>query len=62
MTGEKRKRKLPEGIRQRGKTFEGRVTFNRKTYSVHGKTITETKAKLIISIKINAVILIKFFI
>lgn len=46
MTEEKRKRKLPEGIRQRGKTFEGRVTFNRKTYSVHGKTISETKAKL----------------
>ena len=47
MAEEKQKRKLPEGIRQRGKTFEGRVSFHGKSYSVHGKTISETRAKLI---------------
>lgn len=47
MAVENRKRKLPEGIRQRGKTFEGRVSSHGKSYSVHGKTITETRTKLL---------------
>ena len=46
MAKDLRGRKLPKGIRQRGKTFEGRVTTNGKTHSVRGKTVTETEQKL----------------
>lgn len=46
MAKDQRGRKLPKGIRQRGKSFEGRATINGKTHSVHGKTVTETQQKL----------------
>ena len=36
MAKDLRGRKLPKGIRQRGKTFEVRVTTNGKTHSVRG--------------------------
>ena len=37
------KKKLPKGIRQRGKRYEGRVMYKDKRYSVHADTITECK-------------------
>ena len=46
MAIDKRGRKLPKGIRQRGNTYEGRITYNRKTYTVHGETVTETQKNM----------------
>lgn len=43
MATDKRGRKLPKGIRQRSENFEGRFTYQGKSYSVHGRTITETQ-------------------
>lgn len=43
MAIDKRGRKLPKGIRQRSGTFEGRFTYQGKSYTVHGQTITETQ-------------------
>lgn len=37
----KQENKLPKGIRFRGSGYEGRVMFERKTYTVHGKTLAE---------------------
>ena len=39
-------RKLPKGIRQRGKTYEGRLNYEYKSYTVHGRTIGETQKAL----------------
>ncbi len=47
MAKDKYGRKLPKGIRQRGNTFEGRVSSKGKNYAVHGKTVSETRTKLI---------------
>lgn len=46
MATDNRGRKLPRGIRLRGKTYEGRITYMHKTYTVHGKTITETQRNM----------------
>lgn len=46
MAIDKRGRKLPKGIRQRSDTFEGRFTYQGKSYTVHGKTITETQKNM----------------
>lgn len=50
MAVDKRGRKLPKGIRQRGEGFEGRFMHQGKSYLVHGKTITETQ-KLMTELK-----------
>ena len=46
MAIDKRGRKLPKGIRQRGNTFEGRYTHRGESYPVHGNTVSETQDKL----------------
>lgn len=46
MAVDKRGRKLPKGIRQRSDTFEGRFTYQGKSYTVHGRTITETQKRM----------------
>lgn len=46
MAIDKRGRKLPKGIRQRSESFEGRFTYQGKSYTVHGKTITETQKNM----------------
>ena len=46
MAIDKRGRKLPKGIRQRSDTVEGRFTYQGKSYTVHGKTITETQRNM----------------
>ncbi|MFW5633149.1 MAG: tyrosine-type recombinase/integrase [Acetivibrio ethanolgignens] len=46
MATDKRGRKLPKGIRQKGNRFEGRVTYQQKTYSVYGDTVKETQTKM----------------
>lgn len=46
MAIDKRGRKLPKGIRQRSDTFEGRFTYQGKSYTVHGQTITETQKRM----------------
>ena len=46
MAIDKRGRKLPKGIRQRGNTFEGRYTHRGESYTVHGNTVSETQDKL----------------
>ena len=46
MAVDKRGRKLPKGIRQKGNRFEGRVTYQEKTYSVFGNTVKETQTKM----------------
>ncbi|MDY2886986.1 MAG: site-specific integrase [Bariatricus sp.] len=44
MATDNRGRKLPKGIRQRSKDgFEGRFTYQHKTYTVHGETVTKTQ-------------------
>lgn len=50
MAVDKRGRKLPKGIRQRGEGFEGRFMHQGRSYLVHGKTITETQ-KLMTELK-----------
>ena len=37
------KKKLPTGIREHGRGYQGRVTYRGKTHCVTGSTITETK-------------------
>lgn len=46
MAVDKRNRKLPKGIRQKGNRFEGRVTYQEKTHSVYGNTVKETQTKM----------------
>lgn len=46
MAVDKKGRKLPKGIRQRGQTYEGRLNFEYKSYTVHGRTIGETQKAL----------------
>lgn len=46
MAVDKKGRKLPKGIRQRGQTYEGRLTYEYKNYTVHGRTIGETQKAL----------------
>ncbi len=46
MATDKRGRKLPKGIRQKGNRFEGRVTYQEKTHSVYGDTVKETQTKM----------------
>lgn len=46
MAVDKRGRKLPKGIRQRGENFEGRFMYKGDTYIVHGVNITETQKKM----------------
>lgn len=43
MAVDKRGRKLPKGIRQRGNTFEGRFMYSGTTYTVQGTTITKVQ-------------------
>ena len=48
MATDNRGRKLPKGIRQRSKdSFEGRFTYQQKTYIVHGETVTKTQKAMI---------------
>lgn len=46
MATDRRGRKLPKGIRLRGSSYEGRVTYKKRTYTVHGDTVTEVKQGL----------------
>lgn len=46
MAVDKRGRKLPRGIRLRGKGYEGRFYYEGKEYAVHGRTVTETQEML----------------
>lgn len=46
MAVDKRGRKLPKGIRQRGNTFEGRFMYNGCSYAVKGETVTETQKNM----------------
>lgn len=50
MATDKKGRKLPKGIRQRGTGYEGRFNYKYKEYVVHGRTITETQ-KAIVDLK-----------
>ena len=43
MAIDKRGRKLPKGIRQRGNTFEGRFMYKGVSYTVQAYTITKTQ-------------------
>ena len=43
MAVDNRGRKLPKGIRQRSKNYEGRFTYQYKEYTVQGSTIAETQ-------------------
>lgn len=43
MAVDNRGRKLPKGIRQRSKNYEGRFTYQYKEYTVQGSTIVETQ-------------------
>ena len=43
MAVDNRGRKLPTGIRQRGKGFEGRFMYKGTPHSVQGATVTETQ-------------------
>ncbi len=43
MATDKKGRKLPKGIRQRGNGYEGRFNYHYKEYVVHGRTVTETQ-------------------
>lgn len=46
MAVDKRGRKLPKGIRQRGEEFEGRFMYKGQRYSVYGKNVTEVQKKI----------------
>ncbi|MCD8069388.1 MAG: site-specific integrase [Lachnospiraceae bacterium] len=50
MATDKKGRKLPKGIRQRGKGYEGRFNYKYREYVVHGRTIKETQ-KAIVDLK-----------
>lgn len=41
MATDKRGRTLPKGVRLRGSVYEGRVTYKNRTYTVHGKTVSD---------------------
>ena len=47
MAVDKKGRKLPKGIRQRGQTYEGRLMYEHQNYAVHGRTIGETQKALV---------------
>ena len=47
MAIDKRGRKLPRGIRQRGDKYEGRFMVDGKSYSVTGRTIKEVQQKIV---------------
>ena len=46
MAIDKRGRKLPKGIRQRGNTFEGRFMYKGVSYTVQASTITKTQKEM----------------
>lgn len=46
MAVDKKGRKLPKGIRQRGQGYEGRLMYEHQPYIVHGRTIGETQKAL----------------
>ena len=46
MAIDKRGRKLPKGIRQRGNTFEGRFMYKGVSYTVQASTITKTQTDM----------------
>lgn len=46
MAVDKKGRKLPRGIRQRGQGYEGRLMYEHQNYTVHGRTIGETQKAL----------------
>ena len=46
MAIDKRGRKLPKGIRQRGRGFEGRFMHRGESYTVQGDTVSETQDKI----------------
>lgn len=46
MAVDKRGRKLPKGIRQRGRGFEGRFMHRGESYTVQGDTVSETQDKI----------------
>jgi integrase len=46
MAVDKRGRKLPKGIRQKGDRLEGRFTYQGQSYSVYGDTVTETQKRI----------------
>ena len=46
MAVDKRGRKLPKGIRQRGRGFEGRFMYKGTTYTVQGTTVTQTQKEM----------------
>ena len=46
MATDKRGRKLPKGIRQRGNTFEGRFMYKGVSYTVQASTITKTQKEM----------------
>ena len=46
MAVDKKGRKLPKGIRQRGQGYEGRLMYEHQPYIVHGQTIGETQKAL----------------
>ena len=46
MAVDSRGRKLPKGIRQRSKNYEGRFTYQYKEYTVQGSTIAETQKQM----------------
>ena len=47
MAVDKKGRKLPKGIRQRGQGYEGRLMYEHQNYIVHGRTIGETQKALV---------------
>lgn len=46
MAKDKRGRKLPKGIRQRGSKFEGRFMYKGMTYIVHASTVTKVQKEI----------------
>lgn len=46
MATDKRGRRLPKGIRQRSEKYEGRFSYQGKSYSVQGRTISETQKNM----------------
>ena len=46
MAVDKRGRKLPKGIRQRGSKFEGRFMYKGMTYIVHASTVTKVQKEI----------------
>lgn len=46
MAVDKRGRKLPKGIRQKGNRFEGRITYQERTFSIYADTVKEAQTKM----------------